>query len=338
MTRIPFEVMKNEIQRILLSKGFDEERAEECAKLFSEASLDGVYSHGLNRVPRFVNYIDNGWVDIHAKPTLVSSLGILEQYDGNLGPGNLNAKYSMDRAISLAHENGVGIVTVKNSSHWMRGGSYGWQAANAGCIGLCWTNTESCMPPWGAKDRKVGNNPMILAVPRPNGPIVLDMAMSQFSYGKLEVTRLNNEILPVDGGFDSEGNLTRVPEKIEKSMRILPAGYWKGSGLAIMLDLIAALLSGGLSTSKLDAIKPAPHVSGYGVSQVFIAFNPIKLSSESFLNETVNELVSYLHESETAEGYSTVSYPGERTLQTRKDNFEKGIPVDDDIWNIVLSL
>ncbi|MGO1396281.1 MAG: 3-dehydro-L-gulonate 2-dehydrogenase [Halomonas sp.] len=338
MTRVPYEEMKNEIQRILLSKGFGKARAEECAALFTEASLDGVYSHGLNRVPRFIDYIENGWVDIHAEPSLVNSLGAFEQYDGNLGPGNLNAKYSMDRAISLAQENSFGIVAIKNTSHWMRGGSYGWQAANAGCIGLCWTNTESCMPPWGAKDRKIGNNPMIMAVPGPDGHVVLDMAMSQFSYGKLEVTRLKDEVLSIDGGFDSEGNLTKVPAEIEQSMRILPTGYWKGSGLAVMLDLIAALLSGGLSTNKVDAQKPASHVSGYGVSQVFIAFAPTKLSSENFLNETVSGLINYLHDADPAEGHSNVSYPGERTLQTRIENLEKGIPVDDGIWETVLNL
>ncbi|MBD3895302.1 3-dehydro-L-gulonate 2-dehydrogenase [Halomonas sp. ML-15] len=338
MNRVPFEVMVKEIERVLVNKGLRDDRAKECARLFSEASLDGVYSHGLNRVPRFVEYIDEGWVDIHASPTLVADLGVLEQYDGNLGPGNLNAQYSMDRAVSLARENGLGVVAIKNTNHWMRGGSYGWQAANAGCIGICWTNTESCMPPWGSKDRRVGNNPMVLAVPRKDGHIVLDMAMSQFSYGKLEVTRLKGELLPVDGGFDSDGNLTRVPAEIEKSMRILPAGYWKGSGLAVMLDLIAALLSGGLSTSKVDKLKPAPHASGYGTSQVFMAFDPAKLSEESLSQSAVDDLVRYLHDAEPAEGHGNVSYPGERTLQTRRDNLEKGVPVDDAIWQKVLEL
>jgi 3-dehydro-L-gulonate 2-dehydrogenase len=338
MKRVPFETMNDEIVRVLLKKGFTQERAEECALLFAEASLEGVYSHGLNRVPRFVDYIEKGLVDIHAVPTKIDSIGMLERYDGNLGAGNLNAKMCMQRAIELAHENGIGIVTIRNTNHWMRGGSYGWQAANAGCIGICWTNTESCMPPWGAKETKIGNNPFVLAVPRESGNIVLDMAMSQFSYGKLEVTRLKNELLPVDGGFDNDGQLTRDPAAIEKSMRILPTGYWKGSGLSIMLDLIAALLSGGLSTRKMDELKPQPGISGYGGSQVFIAMDPSVISGELFSANTVNEAVAYLHQAEPSEIDGKVTFPGERTVETRKANLEKGIPVDEKIWQTLLDL
>lgn len=338
MKRIFFDTMKAEITRVLMKRGFTEERAGQCALLFAEASLEGVYSHGLNRVPRFVEYIDKGWVNIHAEPTLIDKIGIIERYDGNLGPGNLNAQFCMGRAIELARMDGVGIVTIRNTNHWMRGGSYGWQAANAGCIGICWTNTESCMPPWGAKETKIGNNPFILAVPRKAGSIVLDMAMSQFSYGKLEVTRLNNEMLPVDGGFDIDGNLTRDPAAIEKSMRILPTGYWKGSGLAILLDMIAALLSGGLSTRGMDEAKPAPGVSGYRGSQVFIALDPAAISGEPFAEHLVNEVVEYLHQAEPAEENGKVTYPGERTVETRKQNLERGIPVDESIWQKVLAL
>ncbi|WP_227939287.1 3-dehydro-L-gulonate 2-dehydrogenase [Alkalihalobacillus deserti] len=338
MTRIPYETMKAEIKRILIKRGMTEARAEESATLFTQASLDGVYSHGLNRVPRFADYIEKGWVNIDAEPTVVDKVGIIERYDGNLGPGDLNAKYCMDRAIKIAKENGIGLVTIKNTSHWMRGGNYGWQAAEVGCIGICWTNTESCMPPWGAKNSKMGNNPMIFAVPYKNGHVVLDMAMSQFSYGKLEVTRLKGEELPIDGGFDEQGNLTRNPAEIEKSMRILPTGYWKGSGLSFLLDIIAGILSGGLSTAKIDEIKPGPTSSGYGISQVFIAVDPNKLSGAEFAEQIVNDAITHLHGAEAAEGNSGVYYPGERTAKTREDNLKNGIPVDDRVWNTVLEL
>lgn len=338
MKRVSFETMKTEITRVLLKKGFTNERAEECALLFAESSLEGIYSHGLNRVPRFVDHIEKGWVDVHEIPTMVDGMGMLERYDGNFGAGNLNAKFCMQRAIEMSHANGLGIVTIKNTNHWMRGGSYGWQAANAGCVGMCWTNTESCMPPWGAKEPKVGNNPFVLAVPREAGNIVLDMAMSQFSYGKLEVTRLNNELLPVDGGFDSDGQLTRDPALIEKSRRILPTGYWKGSGLAILLDLIAALLSGGLSTCKIDKLQPQPGASCYGCVQVFIAIDPAVISGELFSENTVNEAIEYLHQAQPAEEGGKVYFPGERTVETRKANLEKGIPVDEAIWQTLINL
>ena len=117
----------------------------------------------------------------------------------------------MNRATEIAGENGLGLVSLNNTTHWMRGGAYGWQAAEKGYIGICWTNTETCMPAWGAKSGAIGNNPFIMAVPRKEGHVVLDMAMSQYSYGKLQVTRLKNQKLPYAGGFDQHGVLTEDP-------------------------------------------------------------------------------------------------------------------------------
>ena len=159
----------------------------------------------------------------------------------------------MDRTIALAREHGMGCVALANTNHWMRGGSYGWQAADAGMIAMCWTNTLPNLPPWGAADPRVGNNPLVIAVPRADGHVVLDMAMSQFSYGTLASYRMRGELLPMDGGFDASGRLTRVPGDIEASNRPLPIGFWKGSGLALMLDLVAAMLSGGKATHQIGA-------------------------------------------------------------------------------------
>ncbi len=244
MLRVSYQELFDALLRVLLKLGFEPERARLCAQLFTDTSRDGVYSHGLNRFPRFVAMIRNGSIDIHAKPELVTGSGPLERWDGKIGPGNLNAHHCMDRTIALAREHGMGCVALANTNHWMRGGSYGWQAADAGMIGICWTNTLPNLPPWGAADPRVGNNPLVIAVPRADGHVVLDMAMSQFSYGTLASYRMRSELLPMDGGFDSNGRLTRVPGDIEASNRPLPIGFWKGSGLALMLDLVAAHVVG----------------------------------------------------------------------------------------------
>ncbi len=196
------------------------------------------------------------------KPEATARFGALERWDGRRGPGNLNALAAMDRAIALGREHGIGCVALGNTNHWMRGGTYGWQAAEAGLIGICWTNTMPNLPPWGGAERAIGNNPLVIAVPRAAGPVVLDMAMSQFSYGTLESYRKRGELLPVDGGFDAEGNLTRDPAAIEKSWRPLPIGYWKGSGLAVVLDMIAAMMSLGQATHQIAptrSSRPASH-------------------------------------------------------------------------------
>ena len=221
MLRVTYSELLQTLTRVLVNVGFEPERATLCARLFTETTCDGVYTHGLNRFPRFIKAIKNGIVDIHAKPEMVSSNGVIERWNGKLGVGNLNAFQCMDRAIALARERGIGLVALAETNHWMRGGSYGWQAADAGMIGICWTNTLPNLPPWGGIDPRLGNNPLVIAVPRTNGHVVLDMSTSQFSYGAMELRQMHGELLPVDGGFDSDGKLTRDPVAILESRRAI---------------------------------------------------------------------------------------------------------------------
>jgi 3-dehydro-L-gulonate 2-dehydrogenase len=335
MTRIQFSEMKSTIKQAFLNAGMPEEKAEICARIHTESSRDGVYSHGLNRVERFVEYLHKGWVDGHAEPTLQSSLGTMEIYNGNMGPGILNALFAMNRATEIANANGLGLVSLNNTTHWMRGGAYGWMAADKGYIGICWTNTESCMPAWGAISGGIGNNPFIMAVPRKEGHVVLDMAMSQYSYGKLQVTRLKNQKLPYPGGFDTDGELTDDPGAIEESRRILPMGYWKGSGFAILLDIISSLLSGGLTTAGIDKYDKG---SCGSCCQVFIAIDPLKFNTKEFVENAINETIHQIKNSVPVEDNSGIYYPGEQSLRTRKENMELGIPVDPGVWEQVKEL
>jgi len=335
MTRISFEEMKSTIKSAFLKAGMSDEKADICAQIHTESSRDGVYSHGLNRVERFVEYLLKGWVDPNAEPSLELNLGSMEVYNGNLGPGILNAIFAMNRATEIAKSNGLGLVSLNNTTHWMRGGAYGWQAAEKGFIGICWTNTESCMPAWGAKSGGIGNNPFIMAVPRKEGHIVLDMAMSQYSYGKLQVTRLKDQKLPYAGGFDQDGNLTDDPGAIESSRRILPMGYWKGSGFAILLDLISALLSGGLTTAGIDRFDKG---SCGSCCQVFIAIDPKKINTQEFIDQALSETIEQLKSSVPADENGKIYYPGEQSLKTRNENLELGIPVDDGVWEKVKEL
>jgi 3-dehydro-L-gulonate 2-dehydrogenase len=335
MTRISFEEMKATVKKAFILAGMPEDRAEICARIHTESSRDGVYSHGLNRVARFVDYIHKGWIDVHASPTLESNLGALEIYNGHMAPGILNAIFAMNRATEIAEKNGVGLVSLNNTTHWMRGGAYGWQAAEKGYIGICWTNTESCMPAWGASSCGIGNNPFIMAVPRKDGHLVLDMAMSQYSYGKLQVTRLKNQKLPYPGGFDMNGELTDDPGAIEESRRILPMGFWKGSGFAVLLDVLASLLSGGLSTAAIDKFDKG---SCGSCCQVFIAINPLKINTQELIDKVLSETITQIKLSVPVTKNSEIFYPGEQSLKTRHENLAIGIPVDDGVWAKVREL
>ena len=331
--RIPYDQLFATLLQILVMLGFEEQRARLCARLVADASRDGVHSHGLHRFPQFVRMIESGIIVVDAQPQLVASFGSLERWDGNSGPGNLNAWHSMERAISISRQQGIGCVALANTNHWMRGGSYGWQAADAGVIGICWTNTLPNLPPWGASDPRLGNNPLILAVPRANGHVVLDMALSQFSYGALASYRMRGEQLPVAGGFDAAGNLTRDPAAIEASKRPLPIGYWKGSGLALLLDMVGALLSGGRATHQITA-DPERETQ---ISQLFIAIDPASLNPSGAPSTIADEIIAHLHSASSAAG-EKLRYPGQRILQIRKQSLAQGVLVDPAIWRTVQSL
>ncbi len=313
MLRVPFDELAGTLERALLPLGFSATRAAHCARLFAETTRDGVYTHGLARFPRFLAMIQNGAVNPATEPVFVSRLGALEQWDGRRGPGNLNASACMARAIALARQHGIGAVALRETNHWMRGGTYGWQAADAGCFGICWTNTLANLPPWGSDEPLVGNNPLVLAVPRAGGNVVLDMAMSQYSFGTLSAYQSRGEQLPFAGGFDQAGQLTTDPGAIAASGRALPVGMWKGSGLAIVLDLIAAMLSGGRATHQIDR-NPNQET---GLSQVFIAI--VGSRADDIADGVIASLKG-------------VRYPGEETLRIRDENLRLGVPVDEAIW------
>jgi 3-dehydro-L-gulonate 2-dehydrogenase len=326
--RISFEELKDVFYRVLRRCSFSESKASVCAHIFAENSRDGVYSHGLNRFPVFVKMVKEGWIHHDAEPELVSTNGVIEHWDGKLGPGMYNAHFAMERAIGISRKNGMGMVTFKNTNHWMRGGTYGWQAADTGCVGICTTNTIANMPPWGGKEPRLGNNPLVIAVPHARGHVVLDMAVSQFSYGALQEYSLNKKKLPVPGGYDENGKLSQDPSLIYRSHRVLPVGFWKGSGLSLVLDVLLTSLTEGNSVKKISEQERET-----GISQLFIAIH-----QPDWNERLISEILSYTKTSALSEEGDAIAYPGENTLRTRKENLEKGIPVQEKIWKDVNDL
>lgn len=330
--RIPYAELVSTLQQMLLRYRFSQERAHLCATLFAKASLDGVASHGLNRFSTFLQMIGEGYVQPEAEPALQGAFGPFERWDGKLGPGPLNAHHCMGRAISLAKSNGIGCVALGNTNHWMRGGNYGWQAVEQGCIGICFTNTKPNMPAWGGAAPVLGNNPLVVAIPRSKGPLVLDMAMSQFSYGKMSNYLRAGKPLPFDGGFGAKGNLTRNPAQILEKELALPIGLWKGAGLSLMLDILAAVLAEGQATHQIGK-----QGAEWGVSQVFLCFSLQKLGIADYPDDKIDAIIEQLMSTTVFEGRE-VRYPGERTLATRQENLQKGVPVEKAIWEAVLTL
>jgi len=326
--KISFAELHDQFRQILLKYNFPGDRAILCARLFAENSRDGISSHGVNRFPVFIKIVNDGFVRPDAKPEKVGEMGVVEFWDGQLAPGMWAATVAMDQAIELARKNGMGCVSLKNTNHWMRGGSYGWQAADAGCIGICSSNTIANMPPWGGKEPRLGNNPLVIAIPRKDGHIVLDMAISQFSYGKLQEFELRESDLPVMGGYNEEGELTANPFAIRASRRTLPIGFWKGSGLSFILDVLVASLSGGRSVAGITA-----NGREFGLSQIFIC-----IDGKNLHEDTIESIIAYAKSSAPAQTGQEIFYPGEKTLATRRKSEAEGIEVNEEIWNQILAL
>jgi 3-dehydro-L-gulonate 2-dehydrogenase len=179
----------------------------------------------------------------------------------------------------------------------------------------------------------LGNNPLVLAVPRQAGSVVVDFALSVYSYGKLDTYQRKGEQLPYPGGFDRQGQLSSDPGAIIASRRALPIGYWKGSGLALLLDLIVTLLSGGRSTAQIGQEEEE-----YAVSQVFLAFDVTVTPAGKTADRIVDQIISDFQTAAPASPSSTVSYPGAGTLAIRRESLKQGIPVDPEYWRQVLEL
>lgn len=321
------------LKRILEGRGCPAAHAEVVAHEIVRNSLEGTYSHGINRFLRLIRNIEEGLIDMEAEPVLERGMGGLERYDGRSGFGIVNALICMGRAIELAESHGIGCVALRNTNHWFRAATYGYQACARGMAGICFTNTMPNMPTWGASDPHLGNNPLVFTFPWKDGDIVVDMAMSQYSYGALEVARLKGTKMPYPAGFDAEGNLTTDPEAVLASKRSLPIGYWKGAALSFVLDIFAAGLSMGNTTAAIGR-----QGNEYGLSQVFMAININSITVQEELERMLEDAVHDLARSKPDGSGNPIVYPGQRRRAIRDRNLAEGIPVDERVWDEIIAL
>ena len=306
-----------------------EDKARRFAEIFAGNSLDGVYSHGMNRYPRYLSDMDKGLCDrTVTQAERVSGFGALEVWDAHFGVGPLIAEQVTCRAIDLAREHGIACVALRNNSHWLRAGRYGLMMADAGMMGICFTNTCMNLVAYGTTEPSTGNNPITLAVPRRAGSLVMDMAVSQYAFGKLEIMAQEGKMLDTPCGFDTEGNLTCDPRKINESKLMVPMALWKGSALSIMLDLMAASLS--LGRTSLDIGRPGDGEKG--MSQVFICLNPAAVVDAGEMDAQIERTVAFLSALPSKDGVHGVHAPGENLAATRQRNLREGIPVTEETW------
>lgn len=317
-----------------LERFLNAQDAKRFAEIFAGNSLDGVYSHGMNRYPRYLSDMESGLCD--AKVTQaerVSGLGGLEVWDAHFGVGPLIAQQMAEHAIELARTHGIACVALRNNSHWLRAGRYGLMMADAGMMGLCMTNTCMNLVAYGAKEPSTGNNPITIAIPRRAGSLVMDMAVSQYAFGKLEIMAQEGGMLDTPCGYDTDGNLTNDPQKIVESGLMTPMALWKGSALSIMIDLMVSMLSLGRTSLAIGT----PADGEKGMSQMFVCMNPAAVIDMDKAEAQMEKTIAFLNSLEPKDGVHGVHAPGENLEKTRARNRECGIPVTEDTWQKIVN-
>jgi len=317
------------IRRALGEAGVPSNVREIEAEVMAEADLMGVPSHGVRWLPGLVKAILERRVNPDPRLSIIRERAATCVMEGDNGPGRYVATRGMENAIERAARYGAGVCLAARTTHWGRAHSYACRAARAGMIGICTTNAITNMLAWGSSRPLLGNNPLAIAVPRGPGldPIVLDLAMSQAAVGKVGTYMREGRAVPKGWGLDSEGQPTSDPAAIMASRKFLPMGEHKGAGLALMMELLTAALSGGLFSHEIERVDSS--ALDPNSSKLFVALDVAAFVDPQRLAARVEEFLSYLREAQ--EPGEPILYPGERGWQTRARNLAEGVPVHHDI-------
>ncbi|KAL2000138.1 hypothetical protein VTN02DRAFT_3494 [Thermoascus thermophilus] len=312
------------VQSVLIGNGVPSENATIVADCLVQADLRGVDTHGINRIPSYMERIRQGVLDGKASPTLNQVTPVVAQVDGKNGFGFVAAHMGMARAIEMAKEFGIGMVSVKHSNHF---GMSAWvvqQALNEGMISLVFTNSSPALPVWGGRSKLMGVSPIACGAPAgKEKPFILDMAPSVVARGKIYKAARRGEKIPMDWALDGEGRQTDDPNKALEGV-MLPIGGPKGSALSIMMDVFSGVLSGsafaGHVTNPYDASKPAD------VGHFLIALKPDLFMSLEEFKERMDYLYRRVVGSDKMAGVDRIYYPGEIEQLTQEERLKTGIP------------
>ncbi|RTE78711.1 hypothetical protein BHE90_006767 [Fusarium euwallaceae] len=314
------------VQDILKGNGVPEENAAIVARCLVAADLRGVDTHGMNRIPSYMERIRQGVLNASAQPVVNQVTPAVAQVDGKNGFGFVAAHMGMAAAIESARVFGIGMASIKHSNHF---GMSAWivqQALDADMMSLVFTNSSPALPAWGGKSKLMGVSPIACGAPG-KGPMenfILDMAPSVAARGKIYKAKRRGEKIPSDWALDSEGRPTDDPEAALGGV-MLPMGGPKGSALSIMMDVFSGVLSGsafaGHVTNPYDPSKPAD------VGHFLVAIKPDLFMSLDEFRERMQYLYERVVGSEKAAGVERIYFPGEIEQLAQKEREEKGIPL-----------
>lgn len=309
---------------ILVGNGVATEQAKIIAICLVAADLRGIDTHGVNRIPSYMERIRQGVLDARAIPTLTQITPVVAQIDGHNGFGFLAASMGIDSAVEMAKTFGIGMVSIKHSNHF---GMSAWicqRAIEQDMMSLVFTNSSPALPVWGGKSKLLGVSPIACGAPSGNTkPFILDMAPSVAARGKIYKAKRRGEKIPSDWALDADGNATDDPGSALEGV-MLPMGGPKGSGLAIMMDVFSGVLSGsafaGHVTGPYDPSKPAD------VGHFIVAIKPDLFFSIEEFKERMDYLYRRVVESERRPDVDRIYFPGEIEQLTQDERRVNGIP------------
>jgi LDH2 family malate/lactate/ureidoglycolate dehydrogenase len=311
---------------VLAALGAPDDIAAAVAGSLITSNLMGHDSHGVLRLSQYSRSIKAGQIIADARPVLASRRGSTGIVDGCWGFGQPAATMAADQAVGLATEFGVGAVTVARCNHIGRLGEYVATMAARGCAGIAFCNSNPVVAPTGGTARTLGTNPVAMAVPQPGGtPVLLDFSTAALAEGKLQVALARGESIPPGVVVDSAGNPSTKPQDFYDGGALLPFGGHKGSGLAVMIELIGGLFSG------IGTAPSADYVGGNGT--MLIALSVGAFTDPAGYGRSVAEFASRM-----AEAGDNVLMPGEIEARTAADRRVAGIPVPDSIRRQVTTL
>lgn len=314
-------------QSVLTKAGLPDDHAKLMADCLVQADVRGVDTHGLARLQQYMDRVSSTLVK--AKPELKFSekTPVAAHLDGDNGFGFIVASKAMEDAVRRAETYGIGIVTANHSNHFGMGATYVLQALEKGMISLVFTNSAKQMPPFGGKETLLGISPFAAGAPSKNEvPYILDMAPSVVAKGKIRKAARRGEKIPLGWAYDKDGKPTEdADEALNGSMA--PIGGPKGSGIAILMDIMSGVLSGAAFGGEVgDQYKEA---RPQNVGHAFIAIKPdIFMSSDEFRSR-MDTLVQRVHGVTPAKGFKEVLFPGEPEYRLSVQRSKEGIPFAD---------
>ncbi|SHH59838.1 ureidoglycolate dehydrogenase (NAD+) [Anaerosphaera aminiphila DSM 21120] len=334
VVRLSFEELKELIKNKLMSAGLPTEHAEAVSDHLAYADAHGIHSHGAVRVEYYAERISKGGSNINPNISYElksDSIGIL---DGDNAVGHFIANLGLKKAIALSKKSGVGVVGMKNLGHCGALSYYLRKSAEEGYITIAMAQSDPMVVMYGGVEPYFGTNPIGFCAPRKNGsPIIFDMATTVIAWGKVLDARSKGTSIPNNSAIDKDGNVTTNPNE---AVSLLPIADYKGSGLMMMVDILAGVLLGQpfgkhVSSMYSDLSK------GRELGLLYIVLNPeFFVGSEVFKN-SIDQMVEEIHSMEVVEGHDKISYPGENSENIYKLYSKEGIPIVQDIYNYLIS-